>query len=345
MTDYRVELEAYSGPMDLLLYLVRKHEIDLNDIPIAKLTEQYLAHLQQMREMNFELAGEFLVMAATLLEIKSQMLAPRLDQEGQQGQGCAENALSELDPRYELVQQLLAYKRFKDLAGELESRQHEWAQRFAHLPPRAQCASGDGTETQGDQALAGQPELDLDDISVHDLCEAFARILETIGSGPLAHQVVYDDTPISMHAADLLDRLQRDAAGGAMTLAAIFAGRSRGEAIGLFLAMLELVRQRRVRVYQDDAGQIQIELDQPEPDQPQMDPAIKWRDPQTGEVQYEWPDEQSRLRALHRAQLRLARLKGDKTDQAVAGDTMQPAAENAEMPKDTLDSGERPPLP
>jgi len=137
MTDYRVELEAYSGPMDLLLYLVRKHEIDLNDIPIAKLTEQYMAHLERLREMDFELAGEFLVMAATLLEIKSQMLTPQPTAEGEQAEGSADNALSSLDPRYELVQQLLAYKRFKDLAGELESRQHEWARRFAHLPPLA----------------------------------------------------------------------------------------------------------------------------------------------------------------------------------------------------------------
>jgi len=163
-------------------------------------------------------------------------------------------------------------------------------------------------------------ELDLEDASINDLCEAFARILETIGSGPLAHQVVYADTPISLHAADILDRLQRDAGGAARALAASFAGRSRGEAIGLFLAILELVRQRRVRVYQDEAGQIQVELRAPEVEQPQMDPAVKWRDPQTGEVQYDWPDEQSRLRAMHRAELRLARLKGEKEPEALKGE-------------------------
>lgn len=317
--DYRVELDNYSGPLDLLLFLVRKHEIDLHDIPIARLTEQYLAYLATMKRIDLEVAGEFLVMAATLLEIKSRMLLPA----DQQAQGDADQPADEqwLDPRYELVQQLLAYKRFRDAAGQLEHRLATWEQRLPARAAEPSRARRTPTDAHGpdDDEHAPPRDIELEDVSVMDLCEAFARVLDTIG-GRTHHEVLYDDTPIALHAADILDRLTRDAPTQGMDLHAIFQGRTRGEAIGLFLAMLELVRRRQVRATQDDRGRIHLVAtgEPPEdpatlegdgsrgegPDGASLEALQRWRDPRTGEIDYDWPDEQARRRAQRRAELR-----------------------------------------
>jgi segregation and condensation protein A len=306
-SGYRVELDAYAGPLDLLLYLVKRHEIDLSDVPVAELTQQYLRHLEVIKAIDVDRAGEFLVMAATLLEIKSQMLVPRPEGEGDAAGGDGERPDQAIDPRFELVQQLLAYKRFKDAAIALEKREHEWARRYAAHPvkvPRQQASAG-----PDDPDNAEPIELDLEDVHVLDLCEAFARMLESIGQHKLEHQVTYDDTPISLHAADIYDRLVRD---GAMSLQKMFEGRhTRSEMVGLFLATLELVRQRKVRVVQDEAavgGDIRLEA-RPEHEQTDTpdDAPRDWRNPETGEVEYDWPDERSRRRAERRANIRAAR--------------------------------------
>jgi segregation and condensation protein A len=297
LEDYRVELDAYSGPLDLLLYLVRRHEIDLHDIPIAQLAEQYLKHLEVIKHMDVDLAGQFLVMAATLLEVKSAMLLPRPEVD----QTAEGESVESLDPRFELVQQLLDYKRYKDAANALDERRVQWASRFPRTP------GGQPSDNGGQAGEDAAPiEIDLEDVHVLDLCEAFARILESIGQ-ELPHEVTYDDTPIALHAEDIVDRLQRD---GAMTLQAIFVGRqSRSEMIGLFLATLELVRLKRVRVRQENPGApIQLDLRPPREQGDQDVEAPDWRDPQTGEVQYEWPSEEAKERAERRAATRAARL-------------------------------------
>jgi len=320
LEDYRVELDDYCGPLDLLLFLVKKNEIDLNDIPMAKLTQQYLEHIEGLNRFDINLASEFLVMAATLLEIKSQLLMPKGSEEsGQDGEGEAasgSDALSELDPRYELVKQLLAYKRFKDAANSLGQRQEEWEARFpyrpAKLPKPALRSDGDYVEGEDPSEAedAAPIEIDLEDVSITDLCEAFARILESIGQAKSVHAVTYDDTPISLHAADIYDRLKRE---GPLTLQAIFVGRrTRGEMIGLFLATLELVREKKVKVTQDRiAGEIAIEVRAADEQlQESDDTATDWTDPKTGEVQYEWPSENAKMRAEKRASRRLARATG-----------------------------------
>ena len=308
--DYRVQLDAYAGPLDLLLYLVKRHEINLQDIPVAELTEQYLHHLKVIQSIDVELAGEFLVMAATLLEVKSQMLVPYVTEEGDDD--ATDTIEDPADPRYELVQQLLAYKRFKDTAIDLEDRQRQWADRFpAHPTARpVEKNKADAGETN-DPDNAQPIEIDLEDANVLDLCEAFGRILDSIGQTPQV-EVTYDDTPISLHADDIADRLNRD---GPMTLQKIFEGRTgRGEMVGLFLAVLELVRTCRVRVVQDSVGgDIRLES---RPESEHLDPhhmidadagPSDWRDPETGEVAYDWPDEATRLRAERRAMMRAKR--------------------------------------
>jgi segregation and condensation protein A len=170
--------------------------------------------------------------------------------------------------------------------------------------------------------------LELEDVGIMDLCEAFGRLLDTIGQAA-GHQVTYDDTPIQLHAEDVADRLHRE---GPMTLEKLFEGRSnRSEMIGLFLATLELVRDKRVRVHQDKiGGSVTLEII-PEAERQQLeaedDQPADWTDPETGEVQYDWPDEEARKRAEQRKRQRekdrLKQIRGDARDDeapAEAGD-------------------------
>ncbi|MBS3733878.1 MAG: segregation/condensation protein A [Phycisphaerae bacterium] len=229
-TDYRVQLDVYNGPLDLLLYLIRREEVDIHDIPIARITEQYVAYVDMLKALDPNLAGEFLVLATHLMEIKTRMLLPAPETAA----GDEETDL--LDPRAELVRQLLEYKAFKDAAGDLAGAAEDQARRFPRAPVRPPSNSPD--------------DVDLDDVQVWDLFDAFSKLMESIGHRPTHHEVIYEDTPIELHAEDIVDRLRRE---GPMTFSSVFAGRTgRGELIGLFLALLELVRQRRIRAAQED---------------------------------------------------------------------------------------------
>ena len=306
--DYRVQLEAYAGPLDLLLHLVKRHEIDLHDIPVAQLTDQYLAHLRLIRSMDMDQAGEFLVMAATLLEIKSKMIQPQSEDEADEGetsdQTGTDAAEDALDPRYELVQQLLAYKQYKDAANYLEQRGESWASRFEVSATQKKPQNEQAGEADDEPGSAPRLDLELEDVNVLDLCEAFGRILDSIGQRE-GHQVTYDDTPIALHAEDIADRLNRE---GPLTLGKLCEGRTRAEMIGVFLATLELVRDRRVKVHQHEvASEVAIELVSEQERQQmaeQEDKPADWTDPETGEVQYDWPDEEGRRRAEKRKKIR-----------------------------------------
>lgn len=262
---YTVRLDDFEGPLDLLLHLIRKDEVDLHDIPIASITDQYLEHVRRIEtdgvgRIDIDTAGEFLVMAATLMEIKSRMLMPR--QEAPAGESSRVHDETE-DPRSELVRQLLEYKRYRDAANALERRAEDWRKRFP-----AQRAELDDQRLQA--ALEAAPDTELEDLDLLDLVEAFRRISETVIFDRLGdHQVTYDDTPIELHAEDIVSRLRAEAtelAAAALPLQRMFEGRTRSEMVGLFLALLELVRNRRVRVAQDRVeGLITVSLrDEPE---------------------------------------------------------------------------------
>ncbi|MBI5762078.1 MAG: segregation/condensation protein A [Planctomycetes bacterium] len=227
MPDYRVQTDIYNGPMDLLLYLIRREEVDIYDIPISRVTQQYLDYVTTLKSIDPNIAGEFLVLAATLMEIKSRMLLPRPPAETGE-----EEDLS--DPRLELVRQLLEYKKYKDASLELAAAAHEAAMRWPRLPGRME------KESPG--------VVDLDDVQIWDLVAVFNKLMASIGARSATHDVVFDDTPIALHAADILDRIQSE--GGELTFEGIFMGRTKVEMIGLFLALLELMRQRRVKVSQ-----------------------------------------------------------------------------------------------
>ncbi len=158
---YQVKLEAFTGPMDLLLHLIRKHKINIYDIPIALIAQQYLEYLTLMKTLNLSLAGEFLVMAATLLHIKSRMLLPKeeiADSEEEEG----------LDPRSELVRQLVEYEQFKDAAASLIGRQKMWQESFPRepLPPPVQPVVSEEEEWIGE------------DLQLFDLLSALQEVLD-----------------------------------------------------------------------------------------------------------------------------------------------------------------------
>ncbi len=225
MADYRVNLEIFAGPLDLLLYLVRKEEVDIYDIPIAKITDQYLSYIEMLKSLNIDLAGDFLVMAATLMEIKSAMLLPKASPEQ-----LADDDLA--DPGAELIRQLLEYKKFKDAANLLNAAADEHRQRFSRPDAVIELLKPEA-----------EPQLDIEQVSVWDLLEAFDAICRATGAGrDIRH--IKDDTPIDLYQIEVLHRLQTE---GSMTFERIFESkRSRVVMIGLFLALLELIREKLV---------------------------------------------------------------------------------------------------
>ena len=250
MSEYRVSLEIYNGPLDLLLYLIRRDELDIHDIPIARITQQYVSYVELLTDLDPNLTGEFLVMAATLMEVKTRMLLPAAVIE----EGTEEE--NELDPRADLVRQLLQYKAFKDAAGELSTAAELHSQRLPRKP--------------GKLDLSDQKEVDLEDVQIWDLFDAFRNVMESIGQLNRQHEVIYDDTPVELHAEDILHRLKTD---GSMTFARIFEGRTRRtEVVGLFIAVLELIRMKKILAVQpDNFEEIAIELNPNPPEEDEIE--------------------------------------------------------------------------
>lgn len=275
--EYRVQIEAFEGPLDLLLYLIRKAEVEIADIPVATITDQYLAHLEDLDRVDIDLAGEFLVMAATLMELKSRVVGAV---DGPGGGGETSDERDAVDPRGELIRQLLDYKKYRDAADALERRREAWEARFPVAP--AGVSSDELRE-----AFEAMEDPELEDLGLLDLFEAFRRIADTVNMESLGeHTVVDDDTPIELHAEDILDRVRREReSGGQLTLFGVMHGRTRGEMVGLFLALLDLIRLQRVSFRQSqDAdgtrGEIVLEAlegadpDDPDRDDPPRDPDI-----------------------------------------------------------------------
>ncbi len=253
--DWNVRLPAFEGPLDLLLFLIRRAEVDIQEIPIHRIAEQYLDYVRRLSRVDIDLAGEFLVMAATLVELKSRALAPI--EQAEDDASTLSRTETGLDPRRELIQQLLAYQKFRTLAGQLEARRRDWAQRGRVRGRASELAPAENLESDD----AWMEDFELDELHLLDLVTAYERISAAVDFGRLeGHAVEYDDTPISLHQDDLMDRLTR-ASGSQLELSTVFEGRTRSERIGLFLAVLELMRQGRVSASQNDLdGPIALEL-------------------------------------------------------------------------------------
>lgn len=232
-----VKLEVFEGPLDLLLHLIKKNEVSITDIPIATITEQYLATLELMQSLSLDVAGEFLVMAATLIHIKSRMLLPLGEEEDEEEEGG--------DPREELMRRLLEYQRFKEAAGELEQREILKRDVFAR-----------GPELPDDVEPGG-----FEGVSLFDLISALRQVLERFPEERV-HEVTLERISVREKMSLLLDDLHRR---GKVVFQSLFeAAASRLEIIVTFLAMLELVKIRAVRVLQEERdGPIVLELAAP----------------------------------------------------------------------------------
>lgn len=225
---FRVDLEIFRGPLDLLLYLVRKHEVEIADIPIAAVTEQYLEYLEVLKLLDINAVGDFLEMASTLVEIKSRSVLPRMDQ-------LEEQALE--DPRQDLVRQLLEYKKFRDAASLLEERSRGWQERYARqandLPPR-------------ERDLAAEP---LAELEIWDLVSAMGRLIRE-SQAVRPSNIVYDDTPIHVFMQRIHEQLVSH---GRVALTDLFQpGMHKSTVVGLFLAVLELARHHGVLAEQNE---------------------------------------------------------------------------------------------
>lgn len=226
LMEYQVDLDIFRGPLDLLLFLVKRNEVDILDIPIAKIAEQYLHYLEVLKLIDVERVGDFLVMAATLMEIKSRMLLPRSEIPTE----------DEPDPRNELVRQLLQYRQFKDAAALLQQRAEEQAMRLSRQPPHPAAAEIDPAQ---------QP---IQQVELWDLVSVFSRLLrETLALQP--SQIILDETPISVHMERILERLSLEPR---LRFGDVFdPPHERGRLIGLFMALLELIKARRISVEQE----------------------------------------------------------------------------------------------
>ncbi|MFH1782249.1 MAG: segregation/condensation protein A [Candidatus Omnitrophota bacterium] len=222
--SYKVKLDVFEGPLDLLLYLIKKNEIDIYDIPISTITEQYLEYIELMRMLDLNIAGEFLVMAATLIHIKSKMLLPPEEKEVLMEE--------EEDPREELVRRLLEYKKFKEVAGVLQGLEGQRKKMFTR------AASLDVPQEEGKFFEA----------SLFDLITALTRVLKDVPKD-VFQEIIKDEFTVEQKVHDLLHMLVEDPV---IHLIELFKkAKNKLEIIATFLAVLELIRLKEIIVVQD----------------------------------------------------------------------------------------------
>jgi segregation and condensation protein A len=223
-SPYTVRLEIFEGPLDLLLHLIHKNELDITNIPIALITEQYLEYLELMKVLNLDIAGEYLLMVSTLLYIKSKMLLPTSSEEGEEeGE----------DPRAELVRRLLEYQKYKEAAAELEKRPMLDRDVFIQ-------SSSMEIEDVGEEERV--------EVSLFELVEAFRKILERVKLEEF-HEVILDRLSVEEKVQEILSLLQREKRSMAFHLL-FHEQASRRVIIITFLAILELVKMKLVRIFQ-----------------------------------------------------------------------------------------------
>jgi segregation and condensation protein A len=221
--NYTFRLEGFEGPLDLLLHLIQKNELDIFNIPIALVTEQYLEYLQLMKVLNLDVAGEYLLMASTLLHIKSKMLLPK----------SSEREEEEEDPREELIRRLLEYQKYKQAGGELEKRPMLDRDVFIRLVP-----------AEPEEV----PEEDRIEVNLLELLEAFRQVLERVKTETV-HEVILEHLSVEDKIQEILTLLERE--NRSLTFHRLFPEQaSRRVVIITLLAILELVKMKRIRIFQ-----------------------------------------------------------------------------------------------
>ena len=226
MSNYAIQLDNFEGPLDLLLHLIRKHEMDIYDIPMTAITEQYLAILDAMKTINLDVAGEFLLMAATLLHIKSKQLLPKIVEEDQEEE--------EDDPRAELVRRLLEYQKYKEVSQTLDSRPQLNREIFARVAPEPEVLE--------------DVEAGFVAVGLFDLLEALQEVFKA-SQEQHVHEIDIEQLSVTDRINAILSSLQGKES---MAFVDLFSGGlKRNEMIVTFLALLELVKLRTVRIMQN----------------------------------------------------------------------------------------------
>ncbi|MCC6763584.1 MAG: segregation/condensation protein A [Deltaproteobacteria bacterium] len=226
--SYRVKLEVFEGPLDLLLHLIKKEEVDIYDIPVARITDEYLQYLSLLDSMNLDVAGEYLVMAATLTHIKSRMLLPPSEDETEE---------PEEDPRADLVHQLVEYQRFREAAVALGERPVLARDVFRRDPAVPDRDQGEGVR--------------LRDVTVADLLEAFREVMERALRESF-HEIVHEDISVDECVQIIVRRMEID---GPLRFRDLFVGLpSRRRLVATFLALLELVKRQAIHARQEEDG-------------------------------------------------------------------------------------------
>jgi len=232
--DYKVKLDVFEGPLDLLLYLIKRDEIDIYDIPIEHITRQYLEYLEAFQVLDLDIAGEFVVMAANLIYIKSRSLLPVQAQADEEGE-------DEVDPRWELVRQLLEYKKFKDAAAHLGEREAQQANLFTRQPVTPEI----------------REERPLAEVSIFDLINAFQKVLKRVNNTEDFREIFEENYTVS----DKIDFvLKMTTTHVALKFSELFANAaSRTEVVVTFLALLELIRLKQIGIAQSEQfGEIEL---------------------------------------------------------------------------------------
>jgi segregation and condensation protein A len=240
MSEYKVKFEVFEGPLDLLLYLIKKEEVDIYEVNLTAIATQFIEYIEVMRMLDLEIAGEFLVMAATLMYIKSKELLP-VEQRAAVEEGEDEGE----DPRWELIRQLVEYKKFKDAAAQLQSLELRQEETFARVPGLVKFEPAEDSH---------RPQA-----SLFDLINAVNAVLQRLagGEGEEAREIYEDQWTVSEKIEHLLKQVTEKPL---LRFSDLFAAaRSRTEVVVTFLALLELIRLRQLAAVQNETfGEIEI---------------------------------------------------------------------------------------
>ncbi|TLS35641.1 segregation/condensation protein A [Pseudalkalibacillus caeni] len=234
--QYNVKIDAFEGPLDLLLHLINKYEIDIYDIPVSQITDQYMNYIHTMQELELDVASEYLVMAATLLAIKSKMLLPKREEEWFDSQLDLD---MEEDPREDLINQLIEYKKYKHAAKELKERENDRSLIFGREP--ADLSAYDTNEKEQSTSIG--------DVTLYDMLSAFQRMFSKKKAiKPRKTTIQTTDIPIGKRMDEIMDRLSKK---GNQRFADLFPSQERGHIVVTFLALLELMKKTKIHCRQE----------------------------------------------------------------------------------------------
>ncbi|MBO6584725.1 MAG: segregation/condensation protein A [Gracilimonas sp.] len=236
---YRVQLNNFEGPLDLLLFFIKKDELDIYNIPISYITKQFLDYIHMLEELDLDVASEFILMASMLMSIKAKMMLPREDSDDEE--------MDESDPRYELVQRLLEYKRYKEMSEKMADMDEEVRKQFMRGYPEA-----DDVEQQA----TGEA---LQDVTMFDLIAAFKKVLQDIERKNIVHHVEKVSTTVEEQAEFVLNRLQEHGRQTFMEICSTL--KNKIYVVVTFLAVLEMIKEQQINLFlEEDPTKFYIDL-------------------------------------------------------------------------------------